>query len=135
MFCLCLPGWQQWSAHLPEAIASGCIPVIVSPPGGKDKGKDSFKDTAARPDGLPDDLPFERVLNYSQFSLRLRAEELAGVEGLVRAVAADGPRVRAMQAALCRVWASFTYQPWPHPGDAFALTMAELGHRLAARGE
>lgn len=61
VFCIAARGDNPGSPKLAEAIVSGCIPIII----------------------VDQPLPFERVLNYTAFSLRLPLEEVLADPALV----------------------------------------------------
>jgi hypothetical protein len=156
LFCIAPPGWQLWSLHLFEAIASGCIPILVSNGHNYGSKYNGYIDD----DGAGGDLqlPFVEVVDYSKFALRVRCADLPLLPVLLRQLVKEHQRttranadaknkrkrgtvdrrqggakiqrtystIQRLQEGLARVWIHFTYQTYPHPQDAFALSMQEL---------
>ena len=85
IFCGAFPG-DGWSGGVSSAVLAGCVPVIVM-------------------DGI--EMPFENVLDYSSFSIRLTEAQLPQLPHLLRAV--PRARVAALQEGLRRVRSRFTY--------------------------
>ena len=83
-FCGVFPG-NGWG-HVETPILLGCIPVIIQ-------------------DGIL--APWENVLNFSAFAVRLPRKDLPRLPTLLRAI--PEARVREMQGALAKVWERFTY--------------------------
>lgn len=83
-FCGVFPG-NGWG-HVETPILLGCIPVIIQ-------------------DGIL--APWENVLNFTAFAVRLPRRDLPRLPELLRAI--PDARVAEMQAALGRVWERFTY--------------------------
>ena len=63
-FCGAFPG-DGWSGGISSAIFAGCVPLIIS-------------------DGI--ELPFENVLDYSRFSLRVAEADIPRLPALLRAI-------------------------------------------------
>ena len=85
VFCGAFPG-DGWSGGISSAVLAGCVPVIVM-------------------DGI--DLPFENVLHYPAFSVRVAEADLPQLPRILRAIPPD--RVAELQANLRRVRSRFTY--------------------------
>ena len=83
-FCGVFPG-NGWG-HIELPILLGCIPVVVQ-------------------DNIV--APWEDVLDFSSFALRLNRSQLAELPQILRDIPAT--KVAAMQASLGRVWERFTY--------------------------
>lgn len=83
-FCGVFPG-NGWG-HIETPILLGCIPVIVQ-----------------------DDIlvPFENVLNFSRFAIRLPRAKLPQLPQILRAIPES--RVAELQRGLSLVWERFTY--------------------------
>jgi glycosyltransferase involved in cell wall biosynthesis len=114
-FCLCPPGWASWTPRIFEAMLAGCIPVVVT-------------DHNA--------LPFERVTDYSQFSVFVSEKDAGRVKEILEEVAKDEERVARMRAQLRRRWQRMVWTPFseggPKVGDAFHFMLMELQSRAAA---
>ena len=107
VFCLAPRGDTASSRRVYEAIAAGCIPVIIS---------DALK------------LPFARRLHYPDFSVRLSEKEaLERPMRMLRMLRSMSPaRVRKMQAALHRVRPAFLWHTDPSRPGAVDQVMADL---------
>jgi len=84
-FCGVLPGWG-WSGRMEDALLHGCIPVILQ-------------------DGV--DAPWETVLDWRAYSLRVPRERMGGLFDELKALPTE--RVAALQAGVRDVWPRFTY--------------------------
>ena len=121
VFCGVFPG-NGWG-HIETPILLGCIPVVVQ-----------------------DDIltPWETVLNFSAFAVRIPRNQLPQLPQILRAIPPE--RVRAMQAALSRVWERFTFSSLaiaererqcatdPTSADCLALSRGLEGSGGAATG-
>jgi hypothetical protein len=85
IFCGAFPG-DGWSGGISSAIFAGCIPVIIM-------------------DGIH--LPFENILNYSAFAIRIPEARIPQLPAILRAILP--PRVAELQTNLHRVRARFGY--------------------------
>jgi len=85
-FCIVPPGGDGWSSRVDDAVRHGCIPVIVM-------------------DGVQ--LPFEWLLDYGRFSLRVAEADVEKLDQMLRAL----PHARRIQMRLAMqsVWTRFTY--------------------------
>ena len=97
-FCAVLPG-NGWG-HIEAPVMMGCIPVIV---------QDQILS------------PWEDVLDFSQFALRVPRAQLPDLPDILRRV--PEARIRQLQRGLARVWERFTYS---------SLALAEVGRRCEA---
>ena len=106
-FCLAPRGDTASSKRTYEAIAAGCIPVIIT-------------------DGLS--LPFDRRLVWSRFSLRFtEAEALADPLGLLAKLRAMPPdKVAAMRAALLEARPNFLWHTDPARPSALDQVFADM---------
>ncbi|CAM6123952.1 unnamed protein product [Calypogeia fissa] len=84
-FCGVFPG-DGWSGRLEDSILHGCIPVIIQ-------------------DGI--DLPFENVLDYSKFAVRIAEEQLPLMVHILRSIPEE--KVDEMQSVVQTIWQRFTY--------------------------
>lgn len=84
-FCGAFPG-DGWSGGISSAVFAGCVPVIVM-------------------DGIQ--MPFENVLDYGAFAVRIAEADVPRLPKLLRALPAD--RVAKLQAGLERVRSRFGY--------------------------
>ena len=93
-FCLSPPGWFQWSPRTYQAIAAGCIPVLIQ--------------------NKTTQLPFESSVDWSKFALILDLENYEEeLRTFIDGGHPDGELVQFMQEELARVWRKFTYGgPW-----------------------
>ncbi|KAG9441726.1 hypothetical protein H6P81_017580 [Aristolochia fimbriata] len=66
VFCLCPLGWAPWSPRLVEAVALGCVPVIVA-------------------DGIR--LPFPASVPWPEISLRVPERDVQRLDRILRRVA------------------------------------------------
>ena len=84
-FCGAFPG-DGWSGGISSAIFAGCVPLIIS-------------------DGI--ELPFENVLDYSRFSLRVAEADIPRLPALLR----DMPphRIAELQRGVRAVRSRFGY--------------------------
>lgn len=109
-FCLD-PEGEGWSQRLLEAACTGCVPVVIQPSGAREPGDD--------------------VLPFWEFTLRLGADEVDGLDAVLAAVTPE--RWAAMQAALQRHSRSFfwfTEQGGADvKGGAYELVLASLARR------
>ena len=103
------------------SIFHGCVPVFSL---GRAKQDDA--------------LPFEELLPWERFSLRVPTDELRDLPNIVRAAARDGTRLRSMQAELGCAWRALFWTSLegsgscfgePLRGDAFDTLMQVLAHR------
>ncbi|KAL1512024.1 hypothetical protein AB1Y20_005299 [Prymnesium parvum] len=85
VFCGAFPG-DGWSGGISSAIFLGCIPVVIM-------------------DGVH--MPFENVLNYSSFSVRVAEEDIPQLPQILMSIRST--RVREMQRNLHRLRARFGY--------------------------
>ncbi|KAI3826451.1 hypothetical protein L1987_00499 [Smallanthus sonchifolius] len=67
VFCLCPLGWAPWSPRLVEAVALGCVPVIIA-------------------DGIR--LPLESAVPWPEISLTVQEKDVGKLAGILDYVAA-----------------------------------------------
>jgi len=85
-FCIVPPGGDGWSSRVDDAVRHGCIPVILI-------------------DNVH--LPFESLLDYDAFALRVPESHVEKLDELLRAVPEE--RKRRMRIAMRAVWTRFAY--------------------------
>lgn len=108
-FCLVAPG-DGWSGRAEDAILHGCIPVIV---------QDSVH------------APFESVLDFEAFSLRVSEQQLDRLAAMLAAVTARD--LRRMQRSLRRVWHRFAYLSQPLLWDSASTIMQHWQQQAGTR--
>lgn len=92
-FCLAPSGVNGFGDRLSESLLAGCVPVIIQP--------------FIR-------LPFEDILNYSSFSLRLSAREIPNLHHILRSIPDDAHA--HLQASALRVSRAFWWGETPQGG-------------------
>lgn len=103
VFCLCPRGFATWSRRLFDSIMLGCIPVIIA-------------------DGI--ELPFEHILDYSKFTLKVLERDIRELKEILVSVSAE--TIASKQRELRRVWKMFSYQRPTENGDAFDAILQQL---------
>jgi hypothetical protein len=111
-FCIVPPGGDGWSSRVDDAVRHGCIPVIVM-------------------DNVH--LPFESVLRYEAFALRVPEADVPKLDQILRAI--PGGRRRAMRAAMRSVWTRFAYASAVLDDEAYLPARASDGRTLPRPGE
>lgn len=101
VFALCPSGWSPWSPRLFDSMISGAIPVIFA---------DSTK------------LPFENVIDYRSFSVKINNSRVGFVDGILKSVA-NVPEKRAMTLRYRK------HIVWDEGGLAFENCIKELERR------
>lgn len=86
IFCGVLPG-DGWSGRMEDSILQGCIPVVIQ-------------------DGIY--LPYENVLNYDSFAVRLREDEIPDLVKILRGF--NETEVKFKQANVQKIWQRFLYR-------------------------
>lgn len=110
-FCIVPPGGDGWSSRVDDAVRHGCIPVILI-------------------DNVH--LPFESVLRYDAFALRVPEADVPKLDQILRAIP-DGRR-RAMRAAMQSVWTRFAYASAVLDDEAYLPARASDGRTLPRPG-
>jgi hypothetical protein len=103
-FCLA-PYGHGFSMRVVAAVVAGCVPVIIQ--------ERVFQ-------------PYEDLLPYEEFSLRLSNDEVEALPELLRAV--TPAQLAALQAGLARHWPAFVWQR-KHGGRAFEHMLRALQRR------
>eukprot|EP00899_Mesostigma_viride_P023405 jgi/Mesvir1/4249/Mv22217-RA.1 len=116
VFCV-VPQGRAWDWLLTLSILYGCIPVIV--------------------EAQPTVQPFESLLPYERFSLRLHVSQVAQLPLLLKSI--SQATVEAMQAELSCVWPHFVWSSVVGDAagedgeeDAFATLMMVLAAKVQA---
>ncbi|KAJ0973617.1 hypothetical protein J5N97_015582 [Dioscorea zingiberensis] len=86
IFCGVLPG-DGWSGRMEDSILQGCIPVIIQ-------------------DGIF--LPYENVLNYKSFTVRIREDEIPNLIRILKSI--NETEIDFMLANVRKVWQRFIYR-------------------------
>eukprot|EP00270_Netrium_digitus_P003079 TRINITY_DN1349_c0_g1_i3.p1 TRINITY_DN1349_c0_g1~~TRINITY_DN1349_c0_g1_i3.p1 ORF type:complete len:608 (+),score=166.57 TRINITY_DN1349_c0_g1_i3:210-1826(+) len=84
-FCGVFPG-DGFSARMEDSILQGCIPVIIQ-------------------DGIH--LPYENVLQYDAFALRLQEADIPDMVDIIKAIPFED--AKRMQEAVQKIWQRWTY--------------------------
>ncbi|XP_010265756.1 PREDICTED: uncharacterized protein LOC104603432 isoform X1 [Nelumbo nucifera] len=86
IFCGVLPG-DGWSGRMEDSILQGCIPVVIQ-------------------DGIF--LPYENVLNYESFAVRIREDEIPILIKILRGF--NETEIDFKLANVQRIWQRFLYR-------------------------
>ncbi|KAM0937662.1 putative xylogalacturonan beta-1,3-xylosyltransferase [Dioscorea sansibarensis] len=86
VFCGVLPG-DGWSGRMEDSILNGCIPVIIQ-------------------DGIF--LPYENVLNYDNFAVRIRENEIPNLIQILQRI--NETEIESMLANVQNIWQRFLYR-------------------------
>uniref|UniRef100_A0A2N9FH50 Exostosin GT47 domain-containing protein n=1 Tax=Fagus sylvatica TaxID=28930 RepID=A0A2N9FH50_FAGSY len=86
VFCGVLPG-DGWSGHMEDSILQGCIPVIIQ-------------------DGIF--LPYENVLDYENFAVRIREDEIPNLIKILRGF--NETEIEYKPANVRKIWQRFLYR-------------------------
>ena len=106
-FCLVPSGVEGWSLGLIDALAAGCVPVIVA-------------DTA--------ELPFEGEIDYTTFTVKAPESEQGNGDAIMKRL--SPARAAVKRATLEKVRGSLVYHDRWQAGDAFDLLLRQLHTRL-----
>ncbi|KAK4264187.1 hypothetical protein QN277_025396 [Acacia crassicarpa] len=111
-FCLNIAGDTPSSNRLFDAIASHCVPVIIS---------DKIE------------LPFEDILDYSDFCLFVRAKDAVKKGYLLNLLGSiTQKRWTEMWERLKEITLHFDYQYPSQPGDAVNMIWQEVAHKVSS---
>nr|GMC86110.1 Exostosin-like protein [Ipomoea batatas] len=80
-----MPG-DGWSGRMEDSILQGCIPVVIQ-------------------DGIY--LPYENVLNYESFAVRIREDEIPNLMNILRSI--NETEVEFKLANVKKLWQRFFY--------------------------
>ncbi|XP_058073601.1 uncharacterized protein LOC131222515 [Magnolia sinica] len=86
IFCGVLPG-DGWSGRMEDSVLQGCIPVVIQ-------------------DGIF--LPYENVLNYDSFAVRIREDEIPNLLQILRGF--NETEIEFMLANVGKIWQRFLYR-------------------------
>lgn len=86
VFCGVMPG-DGWSGRMEDSILQGCIPVVIQ-------------------DGIF--LPWENVLNYESFAVRLREDEIPNLINILRGF--NETEIEFMLANVKKIWQRYLYR-------------------------
>eukprot|EP00742_Colponemidia_sp_Colp-10_P007053 GILJ01007570.1.p1 GENE.GILJ01007570.1~~GILJ01007570.1.p1 ORF type:complete len:479 (+),score=58.75 GILJ01007570.1:104-1438(+) len=102
-FCLCPRGFAPWSRRFFDSVMLGCIPVIIA-------------------DNI--ELPFEDVLNYRQFSVKIAEKDMGQLKEILLSISPE--RIRQLQLNLQKVYKFLSYQRPSEAGDAMDMILLRL---------
>ncbi|CAA0812736.1 exostosin family protein [Striga hermonthica] len=85
VFCGVMPG-DGWSGRMEDSILQGCIPVVIQ-------------------DGIY--LPYENILNYESFAVRIREDEIPNLINILRSI--NETEVELKLANVKKIWQRFLY--------------------------
>ena len=110
-FCLA-PSGHGWGIRIVHAVAAGCVPVVIQ-------------------DGVHQ--PYDDVLPYDAFSLRLPQSDVAQLDAVLRGV--SDLELRVLQAGVRRFHRAFLWAParpdaTAYPGEAYQWLIKSLHRRL-----
>lgn len=86
IFCGVMPG-DGWSGRMEDSVLQGCIPVVIQ-------------------DGIF--LPYENVLNYESFAVRLREDEIPNLINILRGF--NQTEVEFRLSNVKKIWQRFLYR-------------------------
>ncbi|KAM1109532.1 hypothetical protein EV2_009258 [Malus domestica] len=86
IFCGVFPG-DGWSGRMEDCVLQGCIPVVIQ-------------------DGIF--LPYENVLNYESFAVRIREDEIPNLINILRAF--NETEIKFRLANVQKIWQRFLYR-------------------------
>ncbi|KAL0339629.1 UNVERIFIED_CONTAM: putative glucuronoxylan glucuronosyltransferase F8H [Sesamum radiatum] len=86
IFCGVMPG-DGWSGRMEDSILQGCIPVVIQ-------------------DGIY--LPYENVLDYDSFAVRIREDEIPNLINILRSI--NETEVESKLANVRNIWQRFLYR-------------------------
>ncbi|XP_059646319.1 uncharacterized protein LOC132292199 isoform X1 [Cornus florida] len=86
IFCGVMPG-DGWSGRMEDSILQGCIPVVIQ-------------------DGIF--LPYENVLNYESFAVRIREDEISNMIRILRGF--NETEIELRLANVHKIWQRFLYR-------------------------
>ncbi|MBA0558257.1 hypothetical protein Golob_015285, partial [Gossypium lobatum] len=85
-FCAVLPG-DGWSGRMEDSILQGCIPVVIQ-------------------DGIF--LPYENMLNYESFAVRIREDEIPNLIKILRNI--NETEIEFKLTNVQKIWQRFLYR-------------------------
>ncbi|KAB2631351.1 hypothetical protein D8674_008870 [Pyrus ussuriensis x Pyrus communis] len=86
IFCGVFPG-DGWSGRMEDCVLQGCIPVVIQ-------------------DGIF--LPYENVLNYESFAVRIHEDEIPNLINILRAF--NETEIKFRLANVQKIWQRFLYR-------------------------
>ncbi|XP_024984212.1 probable glucuronoxylan glucuronosyltransferase F8H [Cynara cardunculus var. scolymus] len=108
VFCLCPLGWAPWSPRLVEAVALGCVPVIIA-------------------DGIR--LPLESAVPWPEISLTVEEKDVGKLAGILEYVAATNLSTIQKNLWDPKVRRALLFHDDVENGDATWQIVVELSRR------
>ncbi|XP_071719177.1 probable glucuronoxylan glucuronosyltransferase F8H [Rutidosis leptorrhynchoides] len=109
VFCLCPLGWAPWSPRLVEAVALGCVPVIIA-------------------DGIR--LPLESAVPWPEISVTVAEKDVGRLAGILENVAASNLSLIQKKLWDPKVREALLFHDDVEDGDATWHILVELVIRL-----
>lgn len=105
VFCLCPPGYANWSPRLVHAIVSGCIPVLIG----------------------SNILPFPSIINWTECTVQILPMEICNIHSILKSITAD--QIHNFQVKLKKIKTLLFYSNEAFP-NAFHGILQTLINRV-----
>ncbi|XP_020230983.1 probable glucuronoxylan glucuronosyltransferase IRX7 [Cajanus cajan] len=109
VYCLCPLGWAPWSPRLVEAVALGCVPVVIA-------------------DGIR--LPFSSAVRWAEISLTVAERDVGKLGKILERVAATNLSVIQRNLWEPRTRRALLYNNRVQEGDATWQVLVSLSEKL-----
>ncbi|KAL6841322.1 hypothetical protein ACP4OV_028840 [Aristida adscensionis] len=113
VFCLCPLGWAPWSPRLVEAVALGCVPVVVA-------------------DGIV--LPFADAIPWEDAGVFVAEEDVPRLDAVLAAIPPEAVLRKRRLLAGAAVRRALLFPQPAQPGDAFHQILNGLARKLPHGG-